>query len=266
MSLNFCSLASGSSGNCQYIATEKTGLLLDAGMSGKYIANAMESINANPHSLDGILVTHEHSDHISGIGVMMRRYGLKLYITELTFNALEKKLGKYDDSQIVIIDHGPLTIGDIDIQPVAISHDAIDPLMYNFMHKSSKVSIATDLGTIDEAVVKSIEGADLLMIESNHDIEMLKVGRYPHYLKKRILSDVGHLSNISAGVIAAEVIKRGHTKNILLAHLSKDNNFPDLAFETVKCRLEEEGIMVGTDVNLDMTYRDHVGRFYQLSK
>jgi phosphoribosyl 1,2-cyclic phosphodiesterase len=267
MGLKYCSLASGSSGNSQLIAFKDTKVLLDAGLSGKYIKNSLESISESPEDIKAVLVTHEHSDHIKGVGVLMRRYDLDLYVNEKTFEAMKTKIGKINLEKVHIIKKGEeFYIGDLRVKSFEISHDAADPVAYSFFGDDSKVTVATDLGEINERIICELEGSDLLVLESNHDVEMLKSGPYPYYLKRRVLSEHGHLSNDIAGSIVAELFKRGGVGNVLLAHLSKENNFPELAYETVKCIVEENGIFVGTDVNLDMTYRDKVSRYYSIKK
>lgn len=267
MPLSFCSLASGSSGNCQFVESDTTRLLVDAGMSGKYIKISLETIGVKIESINGILVTHEHADHISGLGVLMRKYKIPLYVTVKTWEAVKLKIGDVDHNLLHLYEAiDDIYIGDIRVKGTRITHDAVDPLCYTFMHEDSKIGIATDLGAISDAVIEQFKDCDLLMIESNHDIEMLKVGPYPLYLKRRILSEHGHLSNEDAGYIAREIINFGKAKNILLAHLSKENNFPDLAYETVRGILEAESIIVGKDINLDLTYRDKVGKLYRINK
>ncbi|MBS7527206.1 MBL fold metallo-hydrolase [Fusibacter paucivorans] len=267
MALTFCSLASGSSGNCQYIASERTKLLVDAGMSGKYIKTSLHNLDVDINGINGILLTHEHTDHISGLGVLMRRHQIPLHITAKTWEAVKLKIGNVNSELLRIYDTiDMLEIGDIIIQSARISHDAVDPLCYAFMNAGSKVAIATDLGMLNDEVVSKFKDSDLMMIESNHDIEMLKMGSYPMYLKRRILSEYGHLSNDDAGYFAKEIIAYGKTKHVLLAHLSKENNVPELAYETVRGILESAQIRMGVDVNLDLTYRDKVGRCYKLVK
>lgn len=267
MALTFCSLASGSSGNCQYIASDKTKLLVDAGMSGKYIKTSLHTLDVDINTINGILLTHEHTDHISGLGVLMRRHKIPLHITAKTWEAVQLKIGTVDSDLLHIYDTiDMLEIGDIMVQSARISHDAVDPLCYAFMSNNSKVAIATDLGMISDEVVSKFKDSDLIMVESNHDIEMLKLGSYPMYLKRRILSEYGHLSNEDAGYFAKEIIDFGKAKHILLAHLSKENNVPELAYETVRGILESSNIRIGTDINLDLTYRDKVGRCYKLTK
>lgn len=265
MALKFCSLASGSSGNCQWIATDKTAVMLDCGLSGKYVEAAMNSLSEDISQVKGILLTHEHVDHMKGIGVLLRRYGMNLYTNEATFDAIESKIGKYQAHQIHLFKNDEaFEIDDLVVKPFSISHDAIDPVAYTFSQGSRKIGIATDLGTVTDAILTELMDAEVLMIEANHDVEMLKVGPYPYYLKRRILSEIGHLSNDHAGETALEVLSGGRLRSILLAHISKENNHPDLAYETVKACLEAGGAVIGQDVQLDMSYRDRVSRLYHL--
>lgn len=269
MPLIFCSLASGSSGNCQYVASPSTRVLIDAGMSGKYVSNALESIGESIRSIDAVLLTHEHTDHTTGLRVLLRRYGIPLYITESTYRSIAQKLADVPEEQIRIFDKAQdLKIGDLVVRGLPVTHDAVDPLCYRISHEFdgtiTTVGVVTDLGWVDPAVIEAFSSCDLLMIESNHDVEMLKIGAYPMYLKRRILSEHGHLSNEDAGYIAREILRRGALKHILLAHLSRENNFPDLAFETVRSLIEEYGFRVGEDVHLELTHRDRVGKVYYL--
>lgn len=262
----FCSLASGSSGNCQYIATDTTGILLDAGLSGKYIAGGLDHINANMDHLEALFITHEHSDHVKSAGILMRKFKIKLYITQKTFEKIESKLGKYDMDQVVFIEPDvDVRVGDITIHPFRISHDAIEPVAYSFSSASVKVSIVTDLGHVPLDLLPKIIDSNLLMIESNHDVDMLNAGKYPYVLKKRILSKKGHISNVSAAEAIIRAFsyssKLGH---VVLGHLSQDNNTPELAYETVKSILEENDLLVGRDISLDLAYRSRVGKLYRL--
>jgi len=176
MSLDFCSLASGSSGNSQYIATKDTHLLLDAGLSGKYIETALKNVDIDIRKIQGILVTHEHSDHIKGVGVLHRRYGMEIYTTENTWEAMRTKLGKIDEDKVKLFEPTKVfEIGDIQVDPFSISHDAVDPVAFSFCTHNAKLSIATDLGVWDESILNAIKDSDLLVLESNHDVEMLKM-------------------------------------------------------------------------------------------
>jgi len=266
MALTFCSLASGSSGNCQYIASENTGLLLDAGLSGKYITQALEHINADIDKIKGILVTHEHSDHVKAVGIMMRKYGLKVYATEKTWEAMEPKMGKVNLDNVEIIKKDvKFSIGDIEIDPFPVSHDAADTVGYAFEHVDGKVSVVTDLGYVPIELLTRVMDCDLLMMESNHNVQMLESGKYPYFLKRRILSDKGHISNETAAENIVRAIQSGNRiSHVLLGHLSKENNLPELAYETVKGIIEENDIKIGEDISLDLTYRDRVGKIYRM--
>lgn len=261
--ISFCSLASGSTGNAQYIGNKTTKILLDAGLSGKYIKAGLEGIGIDPTELDGIVITHEHSDHIKGVGVLMRRYDVPIYVTEGTWKGMSEKIGKIDNEKVNIIKNDELfKIKDIEVKAYPVSHDANDPIGFTFQNGTGKIGVVTDLGCYTETILKEIRSCDLVMIEANHDEEMLQMGSYPYYLKRRILSEIGHISNEVSGEIACDIVKNGKTRNILLGHLSRENNFPDLAYETVKSIMESEGIRVGDDVMLNMTYRDKIGGLF----
>lgn len=239
--MELCSIASGSSGNCIYVGTEKTKLLVDAGISCKRIESGLSQLDINPESIKGILVTHEHSDHISGLGVMQRRYHVPIYATAETFSAMArmKSLGRLDGSLFHIIEPDQsFEIDDIVVNPFSISHDAANPVAYTFDSDGHKIGVATDLGKYDDYIIKNLENSELLLLEANHDINMLQVGAYPYVLKRRILGDRGHLSNDNCGRLIKNLL-HDKLKQIYLGHLSKENNFPDLAYETVKYELEQ---------------------------
>lgn len=262
MSIKFCSLASGSSGNCQYIETDKVKLLVDAGLSGKRIQESLISIGVDPSTINGILVTHEHKDHIHGVGILSRRFNIPIYANENTWLSMKTEIGEIKEENIIIFDTNKIfEVKDLNIYPFDISHDSVEPVGYSFHHKNIKISIVTDTGYASEEVKGSIKNSHLLMVESNHDVEMLKVGSYPWFLKKRILGEYGHLSNEDAGRLITEVIS-GNNECILLGHLSKENNFPELAYETVAGILTENGINIKNDINLNLTYRDKPTKVY----
>lgn len=267
MPIHFCSLASGSSGNSQFIASDTTRLLLDAGLSGKYITNALEHIGESLKAIDALLITHEHSDHIKGAGVIYRKIKRPIYATEATWRIMGDKIGEVAPEHVHIIKAGEdFTIGDIRVKPIEISHDAAEPVAYAFCNQQARMCIATDLGHCPESVQQEFLECDLLMLESNHDINMLKMGPYPYYLKRRILSEVGHLSNETAAHVITRAVKEGRVRSVLLGHLSKENNVPELAYETVGSIVSEAGIRVGEDLNLDLTYRDRTGMVYHIRK
>jgi phosphoribosyl 1,2-cyclic phosphodiesterase len=254
-SMKFSVLASGSTGNCTYIGADGVNLLIDAGVSGKQIQAALEEIAVSGESIDAILVTHEHSDHIKGVGVMARRFQIPVYATEGTWRELDKVVEGIPESDRHVIKAGDkLEFGELTIEPFTISHDCNEPVGFNIYEGETKLTHVTDLGYVSERVKETIAGADAYIFESNHDVEMLRVGPHPWNVKRRILSDKGHLSNEAAGEALSEVIS-GDTQDVYLAHLSPDNNVPELAELTVQTILQGAGIQVGEDVQLHQTYR-----------
>lgn len=262
MELRFCPLFSGSSGNALYLGCEGTHLLIDAGMSGAKVSSEMERIGISPKDLNGILVTHEHSDHIAGVGILSRKYDIPIYANAGTWDAMRGKLGNISDKNVMLFDTGSdFHVGSLDVMPFATPHDAAEPVGYSFYAGRNKLSIATDLGTVKESWLKHLEESDLVLLESNHDVDMLKAGRYPYELKRRILGTKGHLSNDSAGKAAVELVRRG-VRTIILGHLSGENNFPELAYQSVSSMLQLEGIEPGRDVMLSVASRDGASGMY----
>ncbi|MFD2658111.1 MULTISPECIES: MBL fold metallo-hydrolase [Gracilibacillus] len=253
MTLHFSVLASGSTGNAFYIGTEKEKILVDAGLSGKEMTRLFSEINVDPNSLSKILVTHEHSDHIKGLGIFARKYDLPIYANEKTWKAMDSAIGKIElDQKFVFKMEETKTFGDIDVESFAVSHDAAEPMFYTFHHNGKKVALVTDLGYVSERIKKTVQGADALIFEANHDVEMLRMGRYPWSVKRRILGDSGHVSNEDCAVALKDIIDN-ETKRIYLAHLSKDNNMKDLARMSVENGLNEYGFTVGDHVTLHDT-------------
>ena len=233
--MRLCSIASGSSGNCIYAGSDDTHLLVDAGISGKRIEEGLRLLDITGHDLDGILVTHEHVDHIQGLGVMARRYGVPLFMTGGTADYIAKhaSCGKIPEGLIVEIQEDvDFTVGDLTVHPFTIPHDAAQPVGYRISCGERSVGIATDMGKYTDYIVRNLENLDVLLLEANHDVNMLLVGGYPYPLKQRILGDRGHLSNDNAGRLLARVL-HDDMKHVFLGHLSKENNFPALALETV---------------------------------
>ncbi|MCQ2501386.1 MAG: MBL fold metallo-hydrolase [Lachnospiraceae bacterium] len=233
--MKLCSIASGSSGNCIFAGSENTGVLIDAGISGKRIEAGLNSIDRKTAEIDAIFVTHEHIDHIAGIGVLARKHGIPIYTTEGTYQRIlsTKSVGKIPEGLFrpVAADQD-VRIGDITVHPFSISHDAADPVGYRVETERKKAAIATDLGYYNEYITSQLQNLDALLLESNHDVRMLEVGSYPYHLKQRILGNRGHLSNETAGRLLCEVL-HDNLKHIVLGHLSKENNYPSLAYETV---------------------------------
>lgn len=250
--MRLCALASGSSGNCVLVETKKNKVLIDAGLSGRKIADKLEEIQVDVKDIDALLVTHEHTDHIQGVGVLSRRYDLPIWANQPTWQAMEKSLGKIQEkNKCVLEENDIIEIGDLQVESFATSHDAVAPVGYCFYHQDNKAALLTDTGYINSNLEKMLLDSNLIMLESNHDVEMLKTGPYPYYLKRRIMGETGHLSNEQAGKALEKVIG-GKTKQILLAHLSKENNFPELAHLTVKNILAKVGIRIDEDLNLQL--------------
>jgi phosphoribosyl 1,2-cyclic phosphodiesterase len=237
--MRLCSIASGSSGNCIYVGSEATHLLVDVGISGKRTEEGLNSLGLTGRDLDGIFITHEHADHISGLGVIARKYGIPIYATRGTIDAMMEysNLGKVDTSLFHEVQADKkLTIKDLVVNPMKISHDAAQPVAYRISYGNRKVGICTDLGVYDDYTVECLKGMDALLIEANHDVHMLQAGSYPYYLKQRILGDKGHLSNENSGRLLCRILHDG-LQNIILGHLSKENNLPDLAYEAVRMEI-----------------------------
>ena len=234
--MRLVSLSSGSNGNCIYVGNDHAHILVDAGISGKKTEEGLNSIGLTLSDMDAILITHEHIDHIGGLGVLSRRYGIPIYATRGTFEGIRntKSLGAIDPSLFHPIEAElPFLVHDLEVDPLQISHDAREPVAYRFYENEKKAAIVTDLGTYDQKIVDALQGFDLLFLEANHDIRMLQVGSYPYPLKQRILGDKGHLSNEACGRLLSSLLHDG-IRYIELGHLSHENNLPELAYETVK--------------------------------
>ena len=256
MELRFSPLFSGSSGNAVYVGCDTTHLLVDAGMSGSRIIAALQGVGVNPKELTAILVTHEHIDHIRGVGVLARKFDIPVYATPGTWNAMADKLGAVADKNRRTFDAGTgFSLGDIDVLGFPTPHDAAESCGYTFELGRSRFALATDIGCVRDGWFKCVEGADAVLLESNYDPDMLQAGPYPYELKKRILSRRGHLSNDDAGETAARLVRAG-ARQIVLGHLSKENNFPELALKSVESALEEAGITPQVDVDLRVALRD----------
>lgn len=250
MSLQFSVLASGSTGNAIYVETEDHSFLIDAGLSGKQMEALFQKIDRDMGKLSGILVTHEHSDHIKGVGIVARKYKLPVYANEKTWQAMDGLIGQVPVEQKFIFNMETVkTFGSLDIESFGVSHDAADPMFYVFHHGEKKVVIITDTGYVSDRMKGLISNADAYVFESNHDVQMLRMGRYPWSIKRRILSDVGHVSNEDAAIAMSEVAG-DRTKRIYLAHLSQDNNMKDLARMAVAQTLESRGIRIGEQFDL----------------
>lgn len=255
MRLEFCTIASGSSGNCAYIGSEHTRILIDAGISGKKIMEGLAELGLTGEQIDALFITHEHVDHIRGAGVLSRRFDIPIFATADTWAAMEDSLGRIapGNKRIVYADE-MCPINDLCVKPFAIPHDAAEPVGYSVFAGKKKLTLATDIGHVTDTIRENIEDSELLLLESNHDVDMLKRGSYPWHLKQRILGEKGHLSNTAAGELLTEVMS-GKLKYVFLGHLSEENNNPHLAYETVEEILHNRHIEVGTHLKMDMASR-----------
>lgn len=257
--MRFSSIASGSSGNCLYVGSDCTHILIDAGISGKKIEEGLRLASLSPKDIDGILVTHEHSDHIQGIGVLARKYGIPIYASEGTLRGIKNcsSLGRVDESLFNVIKADcPFFVKDLKVRPIKISHDANEPTAFRVYSEKKSVSVITDLGTFNEYTIDCLRESNVLLCEANHDIRMLQAGPYPYPLKQRILSDYGHLSNENGGKLISALLHDG-TKKVYLGHLSKENNMPEIAYETVRLEIEASDTPYhGNDFPIEVAKRD----------
>jgi len=231
--LNFCSLYSGSSGNSHLVESENTKILIDSGVSCKKIESALNDININPSSLDAILVTHEHSDHVQSLGTLSRKFDLPVFVNQETLDAMPVQKDKILEKNINLFKNSDkFEIGDLKINPFSIPHDAANPCGFSIYKDDKKISIATDIGEMTNEVLKNLEESLFVLLEANYDPEILKASPYPFSLKKRIAGKLGHLPNETAGKTISHLLKSG-LKSALLGHLSKESNFPELAYQTV---------------------------------
>lgn len=237
--MRLCSIASGSSGNCIYVGTDATHLLMDVGISGKRVETGLGELGIRMQEIDGIFLTHEHADHISGLGVLARKYGIPVYGTRGTIGAVmaNHSLGTIDEELIhYVTPDEKLIVKDVSVYPIRTSHDAAEPVAYRVSHDKKKIGILTDLGCYNDYTVECLRDLDLLYLEANHDINMLQVGPYPYYLKQRILGKKGHLSNEAAGKLLSRLL-HDNLQAVVLGHLSQENNLPELAYETVRVEI-----------------------------
>lgn len=265
--MRLCSIASGSSGNCVYVGSDTTHLLMDVGISGKRTEAGLRELGLTMKDIDGICITHEHADHISGLGVLSRKYGVPIYATKGTAEAIlqSSSVGEIDESLIqIIVPDERCVIKDISLYPIRTSHDAADPVAYRIDHDGRRVGLITDLGCYNDYTVECLRNLDLLYLEANHDVHMLQVGPYPYYLKQRILGERGHLSNESAGKLLSRLLHDG-MQAIVLGHLSKENNLPELAYESVRVEVTMSDTKYsGNDFPVYVAKRSEVSEMIEL--
>lgn len=255
--LNFCSLYSGSSGNSLFVETENTKILVDAGMSCKKIEEALHLIEVDPSSINAILVTHEHSDHIKGISTISKKFDIPVFATKETFDVMPAQTEKLSEKNIKFFKPSEkFCLDDLEILPFSIPHDAANPCGFNIIKdKKHQISIATDIGHMTKSIVNHLEGSEFILLESNYDTEVLKCCSYPFKLKTRIAGDTGHLSNTMAGKTISYLSKNSTLNTAMLGHLSKESNFPELAYQTVVDELIASSI-TDNSINLSVANRD----------
>jgi phosphoribosyl 1,2-cyclic phosphodiesterase len=259
MELSFCSFASGSSGNCYLVKSARAGILIDAGISTKRIHTAIDEIGISRSDIDAVFITHEHSDHVKGIKVLTKQNpSWRVYASRGTGDCIRESVHRAE--QLICFDAGDvLEIGDMKVKSLGISHDAADPVSYSITCGDSKLTILTDTGYVPAAAADELVDSDIIILEANHEVNMLKAGPYPYNLKLRILGERGHLSNEAAGDILTSVMRAdARYRKIFLAHLSKENNFPSLAKQTVSNMLEEQGFLAEKHFDLEVLCREEI--------
>ena len=264
MSLKFCSFASGSSGNSYLIKNDETSILVDAGISGKRILEGLEATDTPVKSVEALLVTHEHIDHVKSLPVLTKKIpGLDIYANEATWDSIERPVP--EERRKYFNTGEEFSIGGLRIRPFSVPHDAADPVGFSVLSEDRKISIVTDAGWITDEICQEISDADLLLLEANHEKEMLLMGKYPYPLKQRILGDEGHLSNISAGEILCRIINDiEKRRQILLGHMSGENNDPHVALLTVENTLMEQEIYTGGDTRICVASRNERSPLFEV--
>lgn len=261
--LNFCSLYSGSSGNSLFVQTENTKLLIDSGVSSKKIETALSNLNVDPTSIDGILITHEHSDHVKGLGTFAKKFNVPVFINNKTLDCMPEQREKLQQNKINNFVVGEnFEINDLKIKSFKIPHDAVNPCGFLISKDNKSIGIATDIGHMTTDILKELEPSDFILLESNYEPEILKCSPYPYTLKTRIAGPNGHLPNEEAGKTISCLLKN-NLKQAMLGHLSKENNFPELAYKTVV----EELISNNYDENslsLSVASRDVPGNIVEI--
>ena len=245
-------LFSGSKGNCYYITTGGKGILIDAGRTAKQIEQALQANNLAPKNIEGIFITHEHTDHIKGVRVFASRYGINVYGSQGTLQQMDQQGHLTPEKFNSYIINSGAEAGGMIVKPFQISHDCAEGLGYIVQTPDNRrLAIATDTGYLSDEVKNAIKGSDVVIIESNHDVNMLLNGSYPYMLKRRILSNIGHLSNETCSEFLPHLVRSGTTR-LLLAHLSQENNMPQIALESARCSLHQKGLKEANDYTLDV--------------
>lgn len=262
--IKFCSLSSGSNGNSIFIRYGNARILIDAGLSGISIEKALRSIDEDPSRLNALLITHEHIDHVAGAGVMSRRFDIPIYANERTWASMQYGLGAIKlGNRRMFSTNEEFCVEDFRVNSFPIPHDAAEPVGFNIFAADRKITVATDIGHMTGELLRKMGKSDILLLESNHDLEMLKYGPYPWPLKRRIMGRTGHLSNEITGKTIAYLAERG-MERFLLGHLSQENNYPELAYNTVCDSLARKNIKPGIDVFLDIAPRGRISKVIEV--
>lgn len=272
MGISFCSFSSGSSGNCYLIKNETTAILVDAGISGKKILEGLRQTETPPEIVKAVLITHEHTDHVKGLSAVLKKLPCaRPYANEATWEAVCGGRGAGGNARLCRVERGMFHTGgkffidDILVRTFPISHDAADPVGFSFFFGNAQISIVADTGYVTETIYREILEADLLVLESNHDVDMLKMCSYPWKTKQRILGEKGHLSNEDAGSLLCRLLAAGRKKRrVLLTHMSKENNFPEMAIQTIRNCLLEEEFYIGRHIEIEMVLREEISPLYRL--
>lgn len=262
MDFRFSPLFSGSSGNALFVGAGGVSVLIDAGGTGVQLESSLKAIDIDSNELDAILITHEHTDHIKGAGILSRRYDIPIYANHATWKAMDSKLGNISDKNRCEFNQS-FYLKELLIEPYSIPHDAADPVCFSLSHNGIKLALVTDLGHYTKKLLHKLENSNVVLLESNHDIEMLRQGRYPMYLKRRILGTKGHLSNEMAAKAAYELVMLG-VRGIMLSHLSEENNSESVAYKTVSEYLAKKGIEVDRHIALSVLKKECDAFMYRI--
>lgn len=256
--LKFCSLYSGSSGNSSLVQSNNINILIDAGVSGKKIIDALASINVGIENISAILITHEHSDHTQSIATLSKKYNIPVYANKKTWEAMLDKKSKILSENICYFNNNKsFELDDLTIFPFDIPHDAANPCGFTVSDSNSKLSIATDIGHMTNSILDNIKNSSFLLLEANYEPDVLKCSSYPFHLKERIASPIGHLSNIEAGKTINYLANFG-VKTVMLGHLSNENNFPELAYKSVLEQIDNK------DLNISVANRFEPSQFFEI--
>ena len=262
--MRLCVLASGSKGNCTFIEGDKTRILIDCGLNKTELERRLSIIGIDPSSIDSILITHEHSDHIAGLNSFAKKYGCRVFAHPATWNAMEAKIKGIPTSNCFNITSRDFNVNELDIQAFSLSHDSAHCLGYSVLEGAKKVSTATDLGFITDSIISQLADSSLVILETNHDIERLNLNpRYPYYLKQRILSNQGHLNNKDSAYAVLKMLGYG-IRGLVCAHLSEENNTPELVLSTLNKVVASQGGELAKEINVDVASQDHVGILYRI--